>query len=673
MIHVFFSEHEQYVNNQTFKMTKLKLVHRLFVGVLALLLLSNTQVLATCPLNSQSFLGANSAEFCVCDSGYYWTGSVCLQNVACITVPDLTDVTTGAQIDSTTLNATLDAVVLDISIPTALTRSYISFQVGNCTVCTSSYSGCYGSLTSWSVTTPNNSSCMDSWKISIPMSSLYACGWTQVDNATYSHLSGSVHFAYSENVTLDVIYSRTLSMALPVELNIATESTAATASNITVVSNFSVSAGIVVRSISTDSSQSVVDLTYMTQYPFQVVSFDTTLVVGGNDADNVTAKVVVAQDYSDYPQPPYNAPNCTNVEYNLAAQSCAKTIRILLSHPGVCRLDGTYTLTGVEVACGSQVLAEDCPVTTPEASSSITFTLLSEYFCSDSGAFNTEINNVVSVQRFISPNALYLERDTNNNVQQNAWQYNTYLWMRMDLDNATLQVTGATLMKVETDWCTPANVSQANFATVYDMTSPNVSMHPPDSIWQGLLLPQSAYITLPPSGALGLDVATQSFLVAHLLSNLFAAPDNATQQACAQQPDPGATSSLRVRLTVDFSYYTSGRRRRRGDVLAAPGIGSPGMVGDSELHKLVIYREDESVPETIPSNPSSTVSSVASQQQMPRTESIYTPAPTAAPQAESLSSDDSNGHVSSAISLSAMDVRLTSLFIILVVTSALLF
>jgi hypothetical protein len=219
------------------------------------------------------------------------------------------------------------------------------------------------------------------------------------------------------------------------------------------------------------------------------------------------------------------------------------------------------------------VVAADCPLLAQESGSSITFTLLSEYFCTTgAGAFNATISNPVTVTRIIAPSPLWLRRDTNGNVQQNAWQYNTFLWMRMDLDTSTLQVLSATLTKVETDWCSAANATVANYQTVYDSSLPDQSRWPPAVTWN-MSFATGGLNSFPPGQRLGLDVTDQSFLMAHILNNTFASPINATQQACAAAPLPGNTATLRVQLTVDFSYYTAtGGRRRRRNVAAQPNV-----------------------------------------------------------------------------------------------------
>lgn len=229
-----------------------------------------------------------------------------------------------------------------------------------------------------------------------------------------------------------------------------------------------------------------------------------------------------------------------------------------------------------------------------ESGSSISFTILSEYFCTTGpGVFNTTIASPVTIQRFIAPNPLWLRRDTNGNVQQNSWQHNTFLWMRMDLDVSTLQVLAATLMKVDTDWCSDANATLPSYQNVYDMASSDPTRRPPAVIWN-MSFAVGGLSSYPPGQRLGLDVTDQSFLVAHILNSTFASPTNVTQQACAAAPAPGVMRTLRVQLTVDFSYYTpavAGRRRRRN--VAASSTPTRG-----ELAPVNIYPEEQSVPAT---------------------------------------------------------------------------
>lgn len=552
---------------------------------------------AVCPSNSTTFYGPAAAEYCICNSASYYSGASCLTNTLCTALPNNVNINTEASVINTTLNLVTKTLEIQLQIAASTLRNYTGFQLGNCSICDiSNTTGCYSGLTGFQVLSPNDATCMDTWRLFAPMQQLAGCGFSQSNNVaynggTYQLVSGDMRIRYAESIDIGVAYTRQLNVVLPVQLYFQ-QLYAANVSAITVQSNYSLSAGVVVRSIQTDATTSSVQLSYLVQRPYQVLSFNRTLTVTGTNAGTVTAAFVDPQTLAPYPSPPNNAENCTNLDYNLASYTCSKTLTVLLNHNGTCRLDGTFTMTGINVGCGSQILASDCPLTGSEAASSISFTLVSEYFCSDVTPF--QLNNVLSFDRFITPNNKWLKRDTNNNQNQTAWQYNTYLWMRMDLNRTTLAAQNATLIRVETDWCSAYGATPIYF-TVYDASIPG--LEPPASIWN-LPFDTSGYSSYPTGGRLGLDVTDQSFLVAHLISTAFASSTNSTQTACAAEPSPGATVVLNVRLTVDFSYYIvpTGRRRRRvvADVSGADNAQSRGgQTGSASLERVYILPSTE--------------------------------------------------------------------------------
>lgn len=553
---------------------------------------------AVCPSNSTTYYGqSGAAEYCICNSASYYSGSSCLPNSLCTALPSNTNIGTGASVVNTTLNLVTKTLEIQLQIAASTLRNYTGFQLGNCSICDiSNSSGCYNGLTGFQMLSPNDGTCMDSWRLFAPMQQLAACGFNQTNSVaynggTYQLVSGDMRIKYAESIDVGVAYDRQLDVVLPVQLYFQ-QQYSANVSTITVQSNYSVSAGVVVRSIQTDASTSSVELSYLVQRPYQVLSFNRTLTVTGTNAGTVTAAFVDPQSLAPYPSPPNNAENCTNLDYNLASYTCSKTLTVLLNHNGTCRLDGTFTMTGISMGCGSQIIASDCPLTGAEPASSISFTLVSEYFCSDVTPFT--INSVLSFDRFITPNNKWLKRDTNNNQNQTAWQYNTYLWMRMDLNRTTMAAQNATLIRVETDWCSAYGATPIYY-TVYDASIPG--LEPPASIWN-LPFDTSGYSSYPTGGRLGLDVTDQSFLVAHLISTSFASSTNSTQTACAAEPNPGATVVLNVRLTVDFSYYIvpTGRRRRRvvADVSGADNAQTRGgQTGTASLERVYILPSTE--------------------------------------------------------------------------------
>lgn len=242
--------------------------------------------LAVCPANSTTFLGPVSTEYCICYSGQYWTGSTCASVANCVSLPSGANVETGVAITSTTVDVATDTVSLAISFPAYKSRLYASILLGNCTVCTTTRTGCYSSLSALTMQTPNDNSCQDKWLLTAPLSGLQSCGWVltsgvSYNNGTYQQLASQLRVIYQENIDLATTYTRSMSVVLPVVLFFEQNYTAPAITDVSVYSNYSISAAVVIRNVSTDATSSIVDVTYMAQFPYQVRGFNTGLTVTG--------------------------------------------------------------------------------------------------------------------------------------------------------------------------------------------------------------------------------------------------------------------------------------------------------------------------------------------------------------------------------------------------------
>jgi hypothetical protein len=118
------------------------------------------------------------------------------------------------------------------------------------------------------------------------MSTLQSCGWALTNNVaynngTYQQLSSTLRIIYQESISLATDYNRTISAVVPVVLYFEQNYTTPNITDVFAYSNYSLSAAVVIRNVSTDSTTSLVDLTYMLQFPYQVWGFNTAVTVTG--------------------------------------------------------------------------------------------------------------------------------------------------------------------------------------------------------------------------------------------------------------------------------------------------------------------------------------------------------------------------------------------------------
>ena len=269
-------------------------------------------------------------------------------------------------------------------------------------------------------------------------------------------------------------------------------------------------------------------------------------------------------DDSTFPAAGSNAPACNGTaagsgDYDLADSQCIKSVKVQFIHGDACKLDGTYSITGITIGCGWQVAASDCPLQSA-STATITFTVVSENFCASQATPNI-IDNAITVDQFVAVDPDWLQYNTSDPHNNGTWrarQWNTVFFMRAHFVGLT--VYQCTVRVLETDWF------DDGWDVVYNTTAAAAFM-------TNTTIPIPAqYGRNSTPGHLGMDVDNQACLMAHMLDSTFAAGSDRASLEASNGPLRGQSLTLKVQVTIDVRYDNGSRRRRRAVAHHNPSV-----------------------------------------------------------------------------------------------------
>ncbi|KNC84995.1 hypothetical protein SARC_02815 [Sphaeroforma arctica JP610] len=414
-------------------------------------------------------------------------------------------------------------------MPYMPSRVYTSFSVGSCA------DG--QAINSITVVTPPTG-CVDAFTFAIDMTEIAkTCGWIitsgEIDGKVYDGYHGALKLVYNEDLNLHgTAFPRLGEVVIPAEFLLQT-SYSISATNVDVNSAFDLKAALVGQIMQPESGYTEIQVATAVSWPYQIDGVEGAVTIGGAAVPaGITASVLdvsegtpVSTLYNTDCVGPANANDYTDNNV------CTRISYIRISHNTACALDGTYTLSAITISCAPELSAADCPIETPDTTSTTTITLDSEHFCtgSESASF---IAGAITIDRFIPVDAADLKRGVNDDPMH-SMVYNEALFLRLDLTG--LQVFDAIISYIAVD---------------VDDTGTPVPPGIPFTITGPL---GSFGSTSAPTGlALGWDVTDQSFLMYHNV-------DSGLHTAFTSQPTSAARVSVGIILNLVFDF---GSRRR---------------------------------------------------------------------------------------------------------------
>ena len=522
---------------------------------------------------------ADTSDNCLCASGYYWDGSACsaVTGTGSCTVgtpADTSALMTMSQVTSgVDMDGTSDQVPFKLQLPMYAHRAFTSMGAAALND-DSPNAGCDAAslFLNFGATHPaavSSGACVDEWAFKVHFKNLIACGFAQDNTASiqqtgYTTYTGNFVLQYTEKITIGQADTasfqtgadRTVTAIFPVAVLLKSTYVAPmSVSNLKVYTNLDVVNWAIVGQYIPKGGVSApaptANIKFTVQKPYDVSSYGTITTTDAITVTSIAGPTRCAADGSGYTG--NSGVTCTGggssgdqIIFN-AARSSAATCKFT---------NYAYTLP-YTVNCYSSIEGTvDCPLAADDTSNSVTFTITSENFCVDQ-AQKDLINGVITITNFDSVSV------ADHSVTQNAWQWGTHAFFRMEFSG--LNVSTVTMKKIESDYGTSLAGSYSNAFTSFGslgfvdsgaatlLTSTGPTSNQPGTL--------DSYWTTP---GLGLNQGTQKYY--------FQVTVDDNLLVGGSVPTRGTSKFLKLQVTIDVTYNTVYRRRRRQ--AAASGEGA---------------------------------------------------------------------------------------------------